>query len=305
MPIPFACPHCGLETLVDDEYAGESGPCASCEQEITVPYLTVTEGSLAGAQVYARSPRTSAGYIFLLVIGGLGAAALAISVALLVIFPAFRTARTVAQGRSCGSNLRRIYLALQQYDEEHGTLPPAFIPDANGKPMHSWRVLILPFLDKQGLYDQYDFNQAWDSEANMPLSRYMPDVYACPSDPEAASLNETNYVVLTGRNTFFDDSKAKPLGVLGDDPASTILVVETPVTGMSWMEPRDLKAGRMEFAVNGGLGLEIGSYHDRGAHVLMADGTVQYLTDDTPSDYVEAMSTVRGGELVPTAILDD
>ena len=39
MPILFTCPHCGLQTDVPEQYAGQSGPCAECGRQITVPPL--------------------------------------------------------------------------------------------------------------------------------------------------------------------------------------------------------------------------------------------------------------------------
>lgn len=296
MPIPFACPHCGLETFVDDEYAGESGPCAACGKDVTVPWQA-SDTSIAGAQL-------SVGYIILLAIGGLGAVAIVISIAGMVFFPAIRAARTVAQGRSCEANLHKIWLAMQSYEEEHGTLPPAYIPDDKGKPMHSWRVLLLPFLDEEGLYSRYDFNEPWDGPNNIQLQSYMPEVYGCPADVDARMVGETSYMLLVGEETFFPDADVTSVSDLRDDPATTILVAEMPVAGVGWLEPRDLKAERMQFIVNGGFGLEVGSYHEDGAHVVMADGTVQFLSEGTPADYVEGMSTIDGDEPIPAESLD-
>ncbi len=39
MPISFTCPHCGRQTSVPEQYAGQSGPCAGCGQTITIPPL--------------------------------------------------------------------------------------------------------------------------------------------------------------------------------------------------------------------------------------------------------------------------
>ena len=55
------------------------------------------------------------------------------------------------------------------YEDEHGCFPPAYVADASGRPMHSWRVLILPYLDQQQLYDQYDFSEPWNGPNNQQL----------------------------------------------------------------------------------------------------------------------------------------
>ena len=56
--------------------------------------------------------------------------------------------------------------ALQAYHQANGCFPPAYIADKNGKPMHSWRVLILPYLDYDDLYKAYDFSEPWDGPKN-------------------------------------------------------------------------------------------------------------------------------------------
>ncbi|MGY8769640.1 MAG: DUF1559 family PulG-like putative transporter [Pirellulales bacterium] len=57
-------------------------------------------------------------------------------------------ARNAAVTIQCQSHLNMLSMALINYQDTHGSFPPAYIPDKNGKPMHSWRVLILPFFLK-------------------------------------------------------------------------------------------------------------------------------------------------------------
>src|SRR4051812_11083639 len=64
--------------------------------------------------------------------------------------------------RYCDGQMRQIALAMRSYQADYGCLPPAYIADAQGKPMHSWRVLLLPYLDQAGLYDAYNFGEPWD-----------------------------------------------------------------------------------------------------------------------------------------------
>ncbi len=301
MPVSFTCPHCSLATIVDDEYVGQCGPCASCGKEVTVPYQLATGTS----QVVVRPRRRmSAGMIVLLVFAGFAAAAFAVSIAFVALFPAIGAARTMVQKRSCESNLVKIGIALRAYEADHGTMPPAYIPDATGKPMHSWRVLLLPYLDEAALHAQYDFNEPWDGPNNVRLTMHMPDVFGCPSDPNARSMGETSYMVIAGKETFFPNDQATSINKAQDDLTTSILVVETQITGVTWLEPRDLKADRMQYVVNGGFGQEMGSQHLEGCHVLLGDGTVLFLDDATPSDYIEGMTTPNGSEPIPWDFLD-
>jgi hypothetical protein len=64
---------------------------------------------------------------------------------------------------TCEARLRQIGLALQNYHDQHGSFPPAYTLGPDNKPWHSWRVLILPQLGEQKLYQEYRFDEPWDS----------------------------------------------------------------------------------------------------------------------------------------------
>ena len=89
--------------------------------------------------------------------------ALVIIVALL--FPAAQAARAAAQRMTCCGHMSQLTLAFLVYHEVHGSFPPAYTVDENGKPLHSWRVLILPFIEQKALYDKIRLDEPWDSEA--------------------------------------------------------------------------------------------------------------------------------------------
>jgi hypothetical protein len=228
----------------------------------------------------------------------LGAAVSAGMFALLVggLFPAWHAARIRDARRTCSHNLRRIGEALREYEADYGCLPPASLAGADGKPAHSWRVLLLPYLGQQGLYDRYDFSQPWDSPHNAVLSSRMPEVFGCPADAESLANNESSYVVVVGPRAAFLANRGRLRAEISDDPATTVLVVESPVTGINWLEPRDISMDRFDPSINGRLGQSAGSFHPEGAHVLTADDSVRYLSNKTPSDITAAAFTIDGGE---------
>jgi len=301
MPIPFACPYCQEQTLVEDEFTGQSGPCVKCGKSITVPYIRpdeqFAENEIVTGLVHRRV--SSAKTVILLTVGAVLAGAAAIGLVVAFLFPALGMARSFAHSHNCDQNLKRIGLALQAYELDHGTLPPAFIPGPDGKPMHSWRVLLLPYLEEDGVYSNYNFAEPWDSPANQQLATRMPRVYACPADPDSLALGESNYMVVVGPETMFPGSTSRSTDSIEDDLSSTMMVVEVPIFGSNWLKPDDLKVEQMQFSINAGLGKDIGGYHTDGAHVLMADGDVKFINDLLPSDFVEGMTTVNGGELIP------
>ena len=85
--------------------------------------------------------------------------------------PAVNSVREAARRSACLNHVRQLALALLNYESAYAKLPPAFQADANGKPMHSWRVLILPFIEKNPLYDAYDFEESWDGPNNKLLAQ--------------------------------------------------------------------------------------------------------------------------------------
>jgi type II secretory pathway pseudopilin PulG len=305
MTIPFTCPHCGTQTDVFDDYAGQSGPCAICGKPITVPVpsdatkLGSTWRPPVPAQNALSRPRSKALTIVLVTLAGIAAAAILGAVLFALVFPALSSARQASRRSQSATNLKAIAAALLAYESAQGCFPPAYIADSKGKPMHSWRVLVLPYLGYSHIHAQYDFNQPWNSPHNMNLLGSMPAEYACPADPDARANHEANYVVVVGAETLFPGSKSVRREQMSDGAHCTILVAQTRSSGVTWLEPRDLEADQMCFEINGRAGVEIGGSLPGGAHVATADGVVHFLPEDLPPPTVRAMATISGNEPFP------
>ena len=152
MPIPFTCPHCGLQTNVLEEYAGQSGPCAKCGRTVTVP--RVGESPNYGPP----TKRSAAPTVIIIVVLILFVLLFLTCVGFFVAMPimAVPSAREAARRAQCSNNLTQIGLAMHSYHAAHGCFPPAYVADEKGRPKHSWRVLLLPFLDgeAQALHEE-------------------------------------------------------------------------------------------------------------------------------------------------------
>lgn len=309
MPISFTCPHCAKQTTVGDEYAGQSGPCKFCGETITVPG---GDGKAILTPVQAPKPGTVPAGTGTAA-GGMGTGAvIAIAVAAcLVLFlvcggvlvalllPAVQAAREAARRTQCNNNLKQIALAFHNYNDTHGTFPPAYIPDEDGKPMHSWRVLILPFLEYGPIYDQYNFDEPWNSPGNRAVANTPIPVFSCPSSPDSVGSTGTNYMVITGSGTVFDGAKAAKIADITDGTSNTILVVEVTGTGTKWAEPVDLDASKLSPPFSGGSGAgNAGSQHPGGMNAAVCDGSVQFLSDTIPRQTLDAMVTKAGNEPV-------
>lgn len=294
MPSLFVCPHCQLQTLIDDEFAGRTGPCAQCGREVTTPPLEDLRAEPSSAKG-ARFPR-GVFVLATLVILGLAAASVTILILIALVFPAVHAVQGRSNQQQCDQNLRRIGVALFAYRGEFGCLPPAFVAGPDGKPAHSWRVLILPYLGHRDLYDRYSFQEPWNGPQNSQLVSLMPEVFACPADRDSLAIGETNYMAIVGLNAAFASRQGRSASEFTDDLQTTMLVAEKVMSGVTWLEPVDLPADRSELTINSGMENAISSRHMRGAHVLMADGNVRFLREETPAETIEAMTTINGGE---------
>src|SRR5262249_18476914 len=127
-------------------------------------------------------------------------------------------------------------LALLNYQEVYGSLPPAYVTDAEGKKLYSWRVLILPYLEQPALYEAFDKTKAWNSPENAALSHQIIPVFESPGDPGELC----SYFAIAGRGTAFEGSKAIGFRDVTDGLSNTICVVEARNTGHTWAEPYDI-----------------------------------------------------------------
>jgi hypothetical protein len=212
-------------------------------------------------------------------------------------------ARDSNRASQCQFNIRVIALGLRTYHEQHGHFPPPYVADANGKPMHSWRVLILPYIEEQALYNAYNFNEPWDGPNNSKLASQMPRVFGCPSVGPASS-GLTNYFYVVGPGRVPRDSTYQKLS---DFKEPTILLVESSDATINWLEPRDLTVAQVLQGSNAGPGPSASSHHshkgvitrDEGwFHVAMHDASIRRLPQDIDRETLRALLTIDGGETV-------
>jgi prepilin-type processing-associated H-X9-DG protein len=227
----------------------------------------------------------------------------------LCMTPAVSRAREAARRVQCMNNLKQIALALHNYHDQYGCLPPARILDADDRPMHSWRVLILPFLEQKALYDAYDFSEPWDGPNNRKLASPMPSVYACPSryrDPDAAQPR-TDYVVAVGEETVWRPGGSCTWGDVTDGVANTLMVLETGDDGVPWMAPEDVSFEEAMRMLNSDLSEQTHGHRNEdffwvysvGRNMAFCDGSVHFFWVTTGEDVARAILTTGGGETIP------
>ncbi len=290
MPISFTCPHCGLAMNVADQYAGQSGPCSQCGKPITIPG---TPGA-AGTPFYPPPKPASKTPIWIIVLAVAVPMVLVCGgILLALLLPAVSAAREAARRAQCSNNLKQIGLALLNYESTFGALPPAVFADDHGKPMKSWRVAILPFLDQEPLYQQYDSKQPWDSPQNRALGNTPLSIFRCPSDPGAVNSAETSYVRVVGKDTIggTPNEAVKP-GDITDGVSNTIMVVEVSGLHINWEEPRDVTVDEFMDMVSKGRA----SRHSGGFQALMADASVHFISNNVDPKTLRALLLRNTGE---------
>ncbi len=189
-------------------------------------------------------------------------------------------------------NLEDLAEALRGYARQHGHLPPAALTDPAGKPLLSWRVAILPYLndpDATELYRAFKLDEPWDSPHNQKLLARMPDYFALPG--RTTPPGTTCYQVLTGEQTAFEDPKGQRVEDFTDPLEDTFLIVEAE-TAVPWTKPVDLT-----WTPNGPLP-DFGKHYEGGFHAAFVDGSVDFLPAWIDVATLRGLITRNGGENV-------
>ena len=209
----------------------------------------------------------------------------------LILMPDTREASWRVQ---CINNLKQIGLAMHNYHEVNGSLPPAAITDKNGKPLLSWRVALLPYLEASPLHAKFHLDEPWNSPHNLSLLDLMPNAYRCLSD-STLKPGMTGYQAIIGPDTGFrPDFMPLHFKNFTDELMTTILVGESR-HAVPWTKPEDLPF-TMTVSLTG-LG-SLHGYHDNGFNVLFADGSVKFLKSSINPSVLAALLTRNGNEVV-------
>lgn len=188
--------------------------------------------------------------------------------------------RAQAENTTCRSNLHQIGIQLLSFGEIYGCLPPPFISDHAGKPLYSWRVLLLPHYGYDEAYAAFDFTKPWDDPANMRLCDGKMDIflghlYTCPSISRTTDTQANYFYALNAqdhwpRDFFYDANFIK-------SSPPHVLLVESQARSVYWSEPIDLVY--QEPGLNSLLGKlrESKVPHESGFNCCLSDASVVKL----------------------------
>ena len=189
------------------------------------------------------------------------------------------------------NNMKQIMLGMHNYHDANKRFPPAYKADKEGKPLLSWRVLILPMMGYEKLYNQFHRDEPWDSEHNKKLIAKMPAEYRSPNSK--AGEGKTNYLTVSGENTVFPGKEGVRVQDITDGTAFTIAIVEaSDEKAVIWTKPDDFEIDN-DNPVKGLAGLHPG--------VILAgfaDGSVHTLSATINPEVLRGLFSRNGGEAV-------
>jgi hypothetical protein len=192
--------------------------------------------------------------------------------------------------RQSKENLTKLGTAMHEYHAVHDRFPPPALSDKDGKPLLSWRVLILPYLGHKDLYRQFKLDEPWDSPDNKKLLDKMPAVFA-PVRGASRGRPVTYYQVFAGKGTMFEGTEGIRLRDITDGTVATVMMVEAAAP-VPWTKPDDL-AYAAERPVP-----KLGGLFKEGFHLVTGDGFCRFVKKDVDEKLLHALITRNGEELV-------
>ena len=200
--------------------------------------------------------------------------------------------REAGRRTQCKINLKQIALALHNYHDVYESFPPAYTVDENGNRLHSWRTLILPYLEQQNLYASINLSKPWDDPLNAKALKNAPAIYRCPGADLPAG--HTNYLGLAGESLCFHPTRGRTFAEITDGTMNTVMVMEVPQkNSVPWMSPKD--ADEQVFL---SLSTDDELQHTGGINAALMDGSVRFLSATMANEIRRAILSINGNETV-------
>lgn len=298
----LSCPKCGeqlpgqpaatQEHVKRDEPAGPRG---ADHRGGYTPARGAGRGSPSGRDYYDDEPpvkkRSSAPWIIL------GAALVVVVVSCGVggvggLYYAVGNVRDSAARMQSQNNLKQIAIAMHNYHDANGRMVDD-IRGPDGKPLLSWRVALLPYIEQDNLYKQFNLNEPWDSPNNSRMLNIAIKTYTIPGREAEAIRGLTFYQGFVGPGTVFDPKPEKPLkiGDVKDGTSNTFFVVEA-ADPVEWTKP-----GGLPFADGEPLPRLGGHYRRHGFNAALCDGSVRFVGDRVTEQSLRAAIKHSDGQV--------
>lgn len=193
------------------------------------------------------------------------------------------------------NNLKQIGLAVQSYEQAHGSLPPGGTFDRRGRPVHGWQAMILPYVEQKELYDRIDFSNPWNGLQNAPVFRTEIATYQNPGIRErtnAAGFALSHYAANV---SLLGGDHPRKFTEVTDGTSNTLLAGEVTAGFKAWGDPTNWRDPTLGLNSNPA---GFASPYPGGVNFLMADGSVHFIKNTVDKRVLKALSTPAGGEKV-------
>jgi prepilin-type processing-associated H-X9-DG protein len=225
---------------------------------------------------------------------------MAAPVAVGLLLPAVQQARVAARRAQSMNNLKQIALAALNFESAFRRFPAAYSQSEDGKPLLSWRVHVLPFIEESNLYEQFKLDEPWDSPHNLALLERMPATYRGPQSQ--APPGHTVYLGVMGQNAAFGNPQQAGRGsaasggrfaTITDGSSNTVMAVEvSDELAVPWTKP-DAEIDLENFE-----SWQFYGQFPGGTNAAFCDGSVQFLPFLDPDSW-KALLGINDGIVVP------
>lgn len=201
---------------------------------------------------------------------------------------AVRAAREVARCNMCEHHLKMLESGLRNFDVNNGGLPPAYLCDEDGKPIHSWQSILKPHLGYYGWRNTYSMKEPWNGPDNGKLSSYPDNAFQCPSAEERSGA-AVDYVAVVGPDTMWPGRERVKLPPKEDGNPDTILLIEMPDSDYNSLEPRSPTVEEFLEKVKSPTGEGIRCLHSKGLAYITVGGDVRWFPPDTGPETIRRL----------------
>jgi type II secretory pathway pseudopilin PulG len=229
--------------------------------------------------------------VLIILVGVIALMLLVCGVLAALLLPAVAAARTAAQRQMESNNLKQIGLAMLNYESAYRRFPAIHGINVHDEATGNWRIAVAPFLEHIEVFEQFDFNQTWDSPTNQRLANSMPELFRSPQANSAQPANHTNVFTIQDPNSIMPSGAVyRRISEVTDGLANTIAAIVLPEYSQPWMEPTDLTIAEALQHIHE-------AKHPEKIQLLLMDGAVISYENITDEDFSK-MVTVNDGIVV-------
>ena len=281
----------------------------SAEELIQPLFPNVTVSTVTDEGVKSMARQSVPG----LPVGNVGSVAV-VPILVALLLPAVQQAREAARRTQSQNNLKQLGLAMHNYHEVHRHFPRGTVenPELEPEQRLSWVTMLLPYIEQAAIYNKIDQKSAWNSTTNKPLSEFNILAFQNPSHSHSGdNPGAMDYVAIGGigadaaslpksdkRAGIFGYDRETSFRDITDGTSNTLAITDSSSPNTSYLQGGKLsiKSFSQQPYVNGPDG--IGSPHTGGFQVLLADGSVRFVSENIDPKVLEALATMHGGEVI-------